>query len=141
MAGLLCRRIINEPTAAAIAYGVDKKDTKKRLRCVVFDFGGGTLDVSVMSILKRTISVVAIAGDTHLGGQDFDNVLMGHCLKKHEEQTGTDLSGDIRAKARIRKACNDAKHELSTATSSTVVVESITQDEDLEVDIGLAEFE
>ena len=85
MAGLVCRRIINEPTAAAIAYGIDKKDTKKRLRCVVFDFGGGTLDVSVMNILKRKISVVAIAGDTHLGGQDFDNVLMVHCIEKHKE--------------------------------------------------------
>ena len=84
MAGLVCRRIINEPTAAAIAYGLDKLDMKKKLRCVVFDFGGGTLDVSVINIYKRKITVVAIAGDTHLGGQDYDNELMEYCIEKHK---------------------------------------------------------
>ena len=126
MAGLNCKRIINEPTAAAIAYGIDKASDDEKL-CVVFDFGGGTLDISVLKIHRLKITVLAVNGNTHLGGQDIDNILMNHCLEHIQEEHDADLSNDSRAKALIRNACKEAKHYLANPSTqmSQITVDSL----------------
>ena len=114
MAGLECKRIINEPTAAAIAYGFDKAADAEKL-CLVYDFGGGTLDISILSIFRRKVEVKVVNGDTHVGGEDIDNILMHHFIEIFKNEHDVDLINDERAKARIRKACKELKHALTDA--------------------------
>ena len=104
IAGIDCRAIINEPTAAALCYGFGVQGGPEK-KCVIFDFGGGTFDVSVLKITSSEVKVLAINGNTHLGGQDIDNAMMDHVLKEYQEEFGEDLSNNSRAKTKIRNAC------------------------------------
>merc|ERR1711904_691381 len=108
-------RIINEPTAAAIAYGLDKKTTGER-NVLIFDLGGGTFDVSLLTIEEGIFEVRSTAGDTHLGGEDFDNRLVNHFTQEFKRKYKKDISGNPRAMRRLRTACERAKRQLSSAT-------------------------
>ncbi len=125
IAGLDVKRIINEPTAAALAYGMDKKKEEK---IVVFDLGGGTFDVSILEVAADTIEVRGTHGDTHLGGDDFDQRIMGWIVKEFKSQEGIDLSKDTMALQRLKEAAEKAKHELSSATSTEINQPFITTD-------------
>merc|ERR1711939_1175773 len=111
IAGLEVLRIINEPTAAAIAYGLDKKTEKNIL---VFDLGGGTFDVSLLTIDSGVFEVVATSGDTHLGGEDFDQRVMEHFIKLYKKKRGKDIRKDNRAVQKLRREVEKAKRTLST---------------------------
>eukprot|EP01083_Nonionella_stella_P272882 925602_1 len=116
IAGLNVKRIINEPTAASIAYGLDKKGEKERI-VLIFDLGGGTFDVSLMLIDDGIFEVLATAGDTHLGGEDFDSMLVSHFSQEFKRKSrGKDISKNKRALRRLRTQCERAKRTLSSAT-------------------------
>jgi molecular chaperone DnaK (HSP70) len=121
IAGLKVERVLNEPTAAAIAYGLDRsKDHEENI--LVFDLGGGTFDVTLLTIDNGVFEVKATAGDTHLGGEDFDQRLMDHCIAQFKKRHSLDMSNDKRAIARLRKQCETAKRALSTQTSAQIEV-------------------
>jgi heat shock protein 1/8 len=124
IAGLEVLRIINEPTAAAIAYGLDKQ-TEKEKNVLVFDLGGGTFDVSLLSIEEGIFEVKATAGDTHLGGEDFDNRMVQHILDDINKRFKKDLSTNPRAVRRIKTACERAKRNLSSSTSVAIEIDSL----------------
>ncbi|MFH1565348.1 MAG: molecular chaperone DnaK [bacterium] len=124
--GLKVRRIINEPTAAALAYGFNKKKDEK---IVVYDLGGGTFDVSVLEVAEDTVEVKATSGDTHLGGDDFDQVLINWIITEFKKDSGIDLSKDNLALQRIKEAAEKAKIELSTAVETEINQPFITTDE------------
>ncbi len=126
IAGLKVRRIINEPTAAALAYGFDKKKEEK---IVVYDLGGGTFDVSVLEVGDDTVEVKSTHGDTHLGGDDFDQVLINYIIEEFKKSEGIDLSKQNDALQRIKEAAEKAKIELSTAQETEVNQPFITADE------------
>jgi heat shock protein 1/8 len=126
ISGLEVLRIINEPTAAAIAYGLDAKSKTER-NVLIFDLGGGTFDVSLLNITGGVFAVKATAGDTHLGGEDFDNTLLEHFKKEFERKTKLDISDDPRAIRRLRSACERAKRTLSSVAQTTVEVDSLYQ--------------
>ena len=126
ISGLNVLRIINEPTAAAIAYGLDKKSVGEK-NVLIFDLGGGTFDVSLLTIEEGIFEVKATAGDTHLGGEDFDNALLEHFKKEFERKHKLDISEDPRALRRLRSACERAKRTLSSVTQTTVEVDSLFQ--------------
>ena len=107
-------RIINEPTAAAIAYGLDKKNQKEQ-NVLIFDLGGGTFDVSLLTIDDGIFEVRATSGDTHLGGEDFDNRLVDYCVADIRKKMSTDISSNARALRRLRTQCEKAKRILSAA--------------------------
>jgi len=113
IAGLIVMRIINEPTAAAIAYGLDKKDGEKNI--LVFDLGGGTFDVSLLTIDNGVFEVVSTNGDTHLGGEDFDQRVMDHFIKLYKKKKGKDIRKDNRAVQKLRREVEKAKRALSSA--------------------------
>jgi len=140
IAGLNVQRIINEPTAAAIAYGLDKKDQGER-NVLIFDLGGGTFDVSLLSIEEGIFEVKATNGHTHLGGEDFDNVLVDYCMTQFKKQTGHDISGNARAMRRLRTQCEKTKRILSSAHQSEVYCETLAEGEDFNVTISRAKFE
>ena len=119
-------RIINEPTAAAIAYGLDSKSSQEK-NVLIFDLGGGTFDVSLLNITGGVFAVKATAGDTHLGGEDFDNTLLEHFKKDFERKNKVDMSNDARALRRLRSACERAKRTLSSVTQTSVEVDSLFQ--------------
>ena len=123
IAGLEVERIINEPTAAALAYGLDNEEDQKIL---VYDLGGGTFDVSIIEIGDGVIEVLAVNGDSHLGGDDFDNVVCDYIVKEFKAQNGVDLSKDMMAMQRIREGAEKAKKELSSATSTEINLPFIT---------------
>ena len=125
IAGLKVSRIINEPTAAALAYGIDKQKDEK---VVVYDFGGGTFDISVLEVGDNTVEVKATGGDTHLGGDDFDQLIMESLIKEYRKQEGVDVSKDPLALQRLREAAERAKHELSTSVETEVNLPYITSD-------------
>ena len=125
IAGFTVARILNEPTAAALAYGLDKK---KDERIVVFDFGGGTFDLSVLEVSQDTIEVKAIGGDTHLGGDDFDQRITEWIVKEFKKDQGLDLSRDTLALQRLREVGEKAKQELSSALETEINVPFITSD-------------
>ncbi|HOZ16631.1 MAG TPA: molecular chaperone DnaK [Candidatus Portnoybacteria bacterium] len=127
IAGLKVKRIINEPTSAALAYGLNKK---KNEQIVVFDFGGGTFDVSVLEVSKDTVEVKATGGDTHLGGDDFDQIIMNWLVDEFKKQEGIDLSKDQLAVQRLKDAAEKAKHELSSAIETEINVPFITSSSD-----------
>lgn len=143
IAGLNVLRIINEPTAAAIAYGLDKKKGagEGERNVLIFDLGGGTFDVSVLSIDKGMFEVKATAGDTHLGGEDFDNCMVNHFVKEFKNKTKTDLSTNKRALRRLRTACERAKRTLSSSTQASIEVDSIFDGNDFYSTITRARFE
>ena len=123
IAGLDVKRIINEPTAAALAYGLDNESEQK---IMVYDLGGGTFDVSVIEIGDGVIEVLATHGDNHLGGDDFDNKLTQYMINEFKRQEGVDLSGDKMAMQRLKEAAEKAKKELSSATSTNINLPFIT---------------
>ncbi|MBI4021876.1 MAG: molecular chaperone DnaK, partial [Candidatus Andersenbacteria bacterium] len=126
IAGLNVRRIINEPTAAALAYGFDKKKNEK---IVVFDFGGGTFDISILDISADTIEVIGTHGDTHLGGDDFDQRIIDWIVGEFKAQTGIDLARDQVALQRLKEAAEKAKIELSSSATTEINQPFITTDE------------
>lgn len=142
IAGMNVMRIINEPTAAAIAYGLDKKHAKKGEQDVlVFDLGGGTFDVSLLTIEEGIFEVKATAGDTHLGGEDFDNRLVNHFVTEFRRKHKKDISGNARALRRLRTACERAKRTLSSTTQTTIEVDSLYEGIDFYATITRARFE
>ena len=126
IAGLEVIRIINEPTAAALAYGLDKQNTSQKI--MVFDLGGGTLDVTIMDFSEGVFEVVSTSGDTQLGGTDMDEILMKFVVQDFKKQTGVDLTSDKMAMWRVREACEKAKIELSTTMSTEINLPFISAD-------------
>ncbi|KAH5761205.1 ribosome-associated molecular chaperone SSB1 [Parastagonospora nodorum] len=141
IAGLNVLRIINEPTAAAIAYGLGSGKSEKERNVLIYDLGGGTFDVSLLHIQGGVFTVKATAGDTHLGGSDFDTALLDHFKKEFTKKTKKDISGDARALRRLRTACERAKRTLSNATQTTVEIDSLFDGEDFNANITRARFE
>ena len=140
IAGLNVIRIINEPTAAAIAYGLDKK-TNGEQNVLIFDLGGGTFDVSLLTIDDGVFEVRATAGDTHLGGEDFDNLVVDWCKDEFKKKTKIDISSNSRALRRLRTSCERAKRNLSSASQATVEVDSLADGHDLNLTLTRAKFE
>ncbi|OIT31473.1 PREDICTED: heat shock 70 kDa protein-like [Nicotiana attenuata] len=142
ISGMNILRIINEPTAAAIAYGLDKKSSRiGEQHVLVFDLGGGTFDVSVLTIDEGIFEVKATAGDTHLGGEDFDNRLVNHFVSEFRRKHKKDLSGNARALRRLRTSCERAKRTLSSTTQTTIEVDSLFEGIDFYATITRARFE
>jgi heat shock protein 1/8 len=141
IAGINVLRIINEPTAAAIAYGLGAGKSAKERNVLIYDLGGGTFDVSLLSIQGGVFTVKATAGDTHLGGQDFDTNLLEHFKKEFQRKTKKDMSGDPRALRRLRTACERAKRTLSNGAQTTVEIDSLFDGEDFAAQITRARFE
>merc|ERR1711881_120579 len=140
IAGLNVLRIINEPTAAAIAYGLDKKVGVER--CVlIFDLGGGTFDVSILAIEDGIFEVKSTAGDTHLGGEDFDQVMVKYFKDEFRRKNKKDISGDKRALRRLRTACERAKRTLSASTQASIEIDSLFEGIDFYTSITRAKFE
>ena len=137
--GLNILRIINEPTAAAIAYGLDKKTEEKMV--LIFDLGGGTFDVSLLSIDDGIFEVKATAGDTHLGGEDFDNILMKYFIDEFKRKNKIDISENKRSLRRLKTACERAKRTLSSSSSASVELESLHEGIDFFTNITRARFE
>jgi molecular chaperone DnaK len=127
IAGLNVLRIINEPTAAALAYGLDKKDTEHKI--LVFDFGGGTFDVSILELGDGIFEVKSTSGDNHLGGDDVDEVIMNYLSDKFKKSTGIDINKDATAIQRLKEAAEKAKIELSTKTKTEINIPFITADQ------------
>ena len=142
IAGLEVARIINEPTAASLAYGLTKKGTEN---IVVFDLGGGTFDVSILSVGDGVFQVISTSGDTHLGGDDFDEVLINFVADEFKKEQGIDLRQDPMALQRLQEACEKAKKELSSAASTDINLPFITADasgpKHLQMSITRAKFE
>ena len=126
IAGLDVRRIINEPTAAALAYGFEEKEGK---RVAVYDLGGGTFDISILEIANGVFSVKATAGDTHLGGEDLDNALVAELARRFQESSGIDLREDRVALQRLKEQAEKAKHELSSSLETEINLPFIASDE------------
>jgi heat shock 70kDa protein 1/2/6/8 len=140
IAGLNVLRIINEPTAAAIAYGLDKK-TQGEKNVLIFDLGGGTFDVSLLTIEEGIFEVKATAGDTHLGGEDFDNRLVNHFVQEFKRKYKKDLSTNARALRRLRTACERAKRTLSSSAQTSIEIDSLFEGIDFYTSITRARFE
>merc|ERR1719158_416401 len=141
IAGLNVQRIINEPTAAAIAYGLDKNNSASEKNVLIFDLGGGTFDVSLLTIEDGIFEVKATAGDTHLGGEDFDDRLVKHFTAEFKRKHKKDITGNARALRRLRTACERAKRTLSSAHNTNVEIDSLFEGEDFYSSITRARFE
>jgi len=140
IAGLNVLRIINEPTAAALAYGLEKK-TNGEKNVLIFDCGGGTHDLSVLTLDDGVFEVKATAGDTHLGGEDFDNTLVDWCVQEFKKKYKVDLSSNSKALRRLRTACERAKRSLSSATQAQIEVDSLAEGNDFSATLTRAKFE
>ncbi len=144
IAGLEVLRIINEPTAAALAYGLDKGENKNQ-KILIYDLGGGTFDVSILEIGDGVFEVLATNGDTHLGGDDIDQVIIDYLVAEFKKTSGIDLSNDKQAVQRLKEAAEKAKIELSATLKTTVSLPFITADatgpKHLEVELTRAKFE
>jgi len=141
ISGLNVLRIINEPTAAAIAYGLDKKASGER-NVLIYDMGGGTFDVSILTIEDGIFEVKATAGDTHLGGEDFDNRIVDFCMQDFKRKNrGKDLAGNNRALRRLRTQCERAKRTLSSSTQATIEIDSLFDGVDYSCSLSRARFE
>merc|ERR1712172_74745 len=142
IAGLNVLRIINEPTAAAIAYGLDKKKGQvKENTVLIFDLGGGTFDVSILSIDEGIFEVKATAGDTHLGGEDFDNRMVDHFIKEFQRKHKKDMTQNKRAIRRLRTACERPKRTLSASSQANIEIDSLYEGVDFYTSITRARFE
>merc|ERR1712164_186083 len=141
IAGLNVLRIINEPTAAAIAYGLDKKGSGER-NILIFDLGGGTFDVTLLTIDDGIFEVKATAGDTHLGGEDFDNKVVSWCAADFNKKYGVDITkNNPRAMRRLRTQCEKAKRILSSSAQTTIEVDSLAESYDFVTTLTRAKFE
>merc|ERR1711937_238075 len=140
IAGLNVMRIINEPTAAAIAYGLDKK-TSGECNVLIFDLGGGTFDVSLLTIDDGIFEVKATAGDTHLGGEDFDNRMVNHFVQEFKRKHKKDFTSNARAMRRLRTACERAKRNLSSSANASLEIDSLFEGIDFYSQITRARFE
>merc|ERR1719189_2962635 len=143
ISGLNVMRIINEPTAAAIAYGLDKKQSgsEEEQNVLIFDLGGGTFDVSLLSIDDGVFEVKATAGDTHLGGEDFDNILVDFFVKEFKRKNRADCTKSKRSMRRLRTQCERAKRTLSAAARANIEVDSLYDGIDFASSITRARFE
>jgi len=144
IAGLNVLRIINEPTAAAIAYGLDKKASvsgKGERNVLIFDLGGGTFDVSILTIEDGIFEVKSTAGDTHLGGEDFDNRMVTHFVQEFKRKYKKDITTNKRALRRLRTACERAKRTLSSSTQASIEIDSLFDGIDFYTSITRARFE
>jgi len=142
IAGMNILRIINEPTAAAIAYGLDKKKSSdKESNVLIFDLGGGTFDVSVLTIEGGIFEVKSTAGDTHLGGEDFDNRMVDHFVAEFKRKHKKDIKGNKRALRRLRTACERAKRTLSASAQANIEIDSLFEGVDFYTSITRARFE
>merc|ERR1711876_73104 len=142
ISGLNVLRIINEPTAAAIAYGLDKKKGQgKESNVLIFDLGGGTFDVSILTIEDGIFEVKSTAGDTHLGGEDFDNRLVDHFVNEFKRKHKKDIAGNKRAVRRLRTACERAKRTLSASAQANIEIDSMFEGIDFYTAITRARFE
>ncbi|KAJ2500386.1 ATPase with role in protein import into the ER [Coemansia sp. RSA 1972] len=139
IAGLNVLRIVNEPTAAAIAYGLDKKGKERHI--LVYDLGGGTFDVSLLAIDNGIFEVLATSGDTHLGGEDFDNKVVDHFVQLFKKKTGKDARTDKKAMGKFKREAEKAKRTLSSQMSVRVEVESLMEGEDFSETLTRAKFE
>ena len=140
IAGLNVLRIINEPTAAAIAYGLQNQfNTSKNI--FVFDLGGGTFDVSILKLEHNTFEVLATNGNTHLGGEDFDNQLVKYCIEEFKQEKGIDISNNDKAKRRLKVYCEDLKKALSVNLESNIDIDGLAEGEDFEMSINRSTFE
>ncbi|KIM81916.1 hypothetical protein PILCRDRAFT_820786 [Piloderma croceum F 1598] len=139
IAGLQVLRIINEPTAAAIAYGLNKKGGESQI--IVYDLGGGTFDVSLLSIDDGVFEVLATAGDTHLGGEDFDNRVIDYLVKLYKKKTGTDVTSNQRALGKLKREVEKAKRTLSSQQSTRIEIESFEDGNDFSETLTRAKFE
>ncbi|MCI26798.1 heat-shock protein, partial [Trifolium medium] len=135
--------IINEPTAAALAYGLDKRITNcdGERNIFIFDLGGGTFDVSLLTIKDEVFQVKATAGNTHLGGEDFDNRMVNYLAQEFKNKKKVDITGNPRALRRLRTACERAKKTLSFSSFTTIEVDSLFQGIDFFTSITRAKFE
>lgn len=140
ISGLNVLRIINEPTAAAIAYGLDKKVGQER-NVLIFDLGGGTFDVSILTIEEGIFEVKSTAGDTHLGGEDFDNRMVNHFIQEFKRKNKKDISGNKRAVRRLRTACERAKRTLSSSAQANIEIDSLFEGIDFYTTISRARFD
>jgi heat shock protein 5 len=140
IAGLTVLRIINEPTAAAIAYGLDKKKSTES-QIIVYDLGGGTFDVSLLSIDDGVFEVLATAGDTHLGGEDFDNRVIDYFVKEYKKKNGVDVTSNLRAMGKLKREVEKAKRTLSSQMSTKVEIEAFEGGNDFAETLTRAKFE
>ena len=140
ISGLEVLRIINEPTAAAIAYGLDKASDSER-NVLIFDFGGGTLDVSILTIEDGVFEVKATSGNTHLGGEDIDNRIVDYCVAEFKKKNGVDMTTNKKSMRRLRTACERAKRTLSSATTATIEIDSLFEGNDFTITVTKAKFE
>merc|ERR1719223_1696782 len=141
IAGLNVLRIINEPTAAAIAYGLDKKKGAQECNVLIFDLGGGTFDVSILTIEEGIFEVKSTAGDTHLGGEDFDHRMVSHFIEEFKRKNKKDISKNKRAIRRLRTACERAKRTLSSSAQANIEIDSLFEGIDFYTSITRARFE
>jgi L1 cell adhesion molecule like protein len=141
IAGLNVLRIINEPTAAAIAYGLDKVKSTKAQNILIWDVGGGTADFSILTIEEGVFEVLATTGDGHLGGSDIDTILMNYCMEEFQKKTKISLKNNARAMRRLLTVCERAKRTLSSASQAVMELDSIADGQDLAVTITRAKFE
>merc|ERR1712203_154546 len=141
ISGMNVLRIINEPTAAAIAYGLDKKKGSAECNVLIFDLGGGTFDVSILTIEDGIFEVKSTAGDTHLGGEDFDNRMVDHFMNEFKRKHKKDIKGNERAVRRLRTACERAKRTLSASAQANLEIDSLFEGIDFYTSITRARFE
>ena len=141
IAGLNVLRIINEPTAAAMAYGLDKKNSDRERNILIFDCGGGTFDLSILTIDGGLFEVKATAGDTHLGGEDFDNRLVNHFIREFKRKHKKDITHNKRSLRRLRTSCERAKRTLSSSTSANIEIDALYEGIDFFTSITRAKFE
>ena len=139
IAGLEVLRIINEPTAAALAYGLYKTEGESQI--IVYDLGGGTFDVSLLSIEDGVFEVLATAGDTHLGGEDFDNRVIDYLVALYKRKTGTDVGGDLRAMGKLKREAEKAKRTLSSQQAAHIEIEAFEGGNDFAETLTRAKFE
>lgn len=133
-------RIVNEPTAAAIAYGLDRTG-KAESQIIVYDLGGGTFDVSLLSIEDGVFEVLATAGDTHLGGEDFDNRVIDYLVKQYKRKNDVDVTSNKRAMGKLRREVEKAKRTLSSQMSTKIEIEAFENGNDLSETLTRAKFE
>ncbi|KAK4193432.1 putative hsp70-like protein [Podospora australis] len=139
IAGLNVVRVVNEPTAAALAYGIDKMEGEHTV--LVYDLGGGTFDVSLLSMEDRAFQVLATAGDTRLGGEDFDNKVINHLAKQFKKAHNIDLTGDVKAMGKLKREAEKAKRTLSSQSSTRIEIEGLHKGKDFSETLTRAKFE
>jgi len=140
IAGLNVLRVVNEPTAAALAYGLDKTDQKER-QVLVYDLGGGTFDVSILTIEEGVFEVQSTAGDTHLGGEDFDNRVINYFAKKYNKENNVDITKDAKTMGKLKREVEKAKRTLSSQKTTKIEIESFYKGKDFSETLTRAKFE